>query len=88
MINDPIEMMRITNECLCFHCMKSIDSNNQYYEITLKSNISSTSDCSSYLSSNFPKLHIYGHGSILRFHISCFSLISGDIYLFDQNIYK
>ena len=87
MISDPFSHAEITNKCLCFHCGKRIDPNGIHYNISLKSDVNDTAGSELYATS-VGKYIECGYGSILRFHVECFSEIAGDDYMFDLNIWK
>lgn len=90
MISDPFALQKITNKCLCFHCGKIVNIDENYYELQLGKYQQGYLRCLSsedVLTKKKNQL-LSGHGSILRFHIECFEEIAGEEYVFDQKIWK
>ena len=87
MIKDPFSHAEITNKSLCFHCGKWVDPCDIQYNISFKSDINKTAGSDLYTNS-IGKYIECGYGSILRFHVECFSEVAGEEYLFDLNVWK
>lgn len=92
MITDAEAIQNMVNKVICFHCKKVIfnhsnKGNSYYMTINLENNFHFATS-QQYLISKYKQKSKSGQGAILRFHLSCFSAIAGEEYMFDPEIWK